>query len=56
MFLPFNGGQRPLLMFDGIANAAKPRAFILRRAGALAIKVERIRTKVIGIINIVKKM
>ena len=32
MFLPFNGGQRPLLMFDGIANAAEPRAFIKLRS------------------------
>lgn len=27
--LPYNGGIRPLLKFDGIANSAEPRAFNL---------------------------
>ena len=30
--LAVNGGQRPLLKFDGITNAAEPRAFNLRLA------------------------
>jgi hypothetical protein len=30
--LPYNCGLKPLLMFDGIANSAEPRALILRRA------------------------
>lgn len=39
--LLFNCGQRPLLMFDGITNAAEPRAFILRRARAFILRRAR---------------